>query len=362
MTGKRIAQLISIALVLISLFAMPAAGEAPADAIRIGVSYPVAQHNDDSFLYEGIELAVDTINAAGGVLGRPLQIDLRDDLGDASVAMQIAQTFADAGVTAVIGHWSSNVTYFVEDIYEKNEVVMVTPVAVSEQLFEYGYDYIFRMIPESLVFAQAIADDLQARGIRRIAIFFSDDEYGRDFADAVETALYGTDILVLDRVFSLTAGNAGVIADRWKAFGCEAVVVAEPMPDVAQPIRLIRTNMPGMLVYGGDNFDRSNFSVVLGEHAQGLLMATYADAALDAAFVAAFEAAYGHQPDIHAITGYEAVYLLADAMEAAGSTDGKAIAAQLKGLTDYQTITGVITYDADTNEFTGQQLGIVEIR
>lgn len=332
------------------------AEEAP---IVIGVAYPVAEHDADSFLREGIELAVDTINASGGVLGQPLALDIRDDEGNASLAMQIAQTYYEQGISAVIGHWSSNVCYYVEDIYEKNNVVMITPAAVSHHLFKYDYSYIFRMIPSSMTYAETIAADMIERGVRRIAVYFYDNEYGRDFADAIEDALYDTDVLVLDRITSLTPGNTKSVVDRWAALGCEAVVMVETMPNLTQPLELVRQNVPSMLVYGIDNFDRSNFEEILGDNAKGLLMATYPTQMLDQDFVEAFEALYGREPDIHAVTGYESVYLIRDAMEASGSTDGEAIAAYISSLSEYRTISSIISYDLATKEFVGQQMDVI---
>jgi branched-chain amino acid transport system substrate-binding protein len=333
-----------------------------AEQISIGIAYPVEEIDKDTLISEGINLAVDQINRNGGVLGKPLAVVLRDDQGNASTAMQIAQTFHDTGITAVVGHWSSNVCYYVEDIYEENQVVMVTPQATSGSLFEYEYEYIFRMVPSNQQYADPLAEQMRRSGKQRVAIYYSDNEYGQDFAREVEAALARQGIPVVDRVNSVTSGNMEEIAMRWNAFDCDAVVICETPPEVEEPMKLILEYMPQLTVYGADNFERMHFRQVMKEYANGLWKAGYDLSQLDQDFVDAFSETYDQLPDIHAITGYQAIYLLRDAMEGTGGIDGPALAEWISTREEYPTIAGSITFNPETREFDGRELTVSPIR
>ncbi|MDR0583993.1 MAG: ABC transporter substrate-binding protein [Treponema sp.] len=142
-----------------------------AETIAIGAVYPASRWDNDHYLREALELAVRQVNEADGVLGKPLSLVTRDDRGDSHVAQEIAETFSDSGITAVVGHWNSDVCYYVEDIYEERQIVMITPGATSLALFERDYQYIYRTIANNQVYAEALADYMEAEGIRRPAIF-----------------------------------------------------------------------------------------------------------------------------------------------------------------------------------------------
>jgi branched-chain amino acid transport system substrate-binding protein len=141
------------------------------ETIAIGAVYPASRWDNDHYMREALELAVRQVNEAGGVLGKPLSLVTRDDRGDSHVAQEIAETFSDSGITAVVGHWNSDVCYYVEDIYDERQIVMITPGATSLALFERDYQYIYRTIANNQVYAEALAAYMEAEGIRRPAIF-----------------------------------------------------------------------------------------------------------------------------------------------------------------------------------------------
>lgn len=329
-----------------------------AQEVTIGVAYPVEKIGADTLFAQGVALAVEHINAAGGVLGKPLATYIRDDANDNTAALQIAQTFVDKGISAVIGHWSSDVCYVTEELYEENGVVMITPASTSLSLFEKPYDFIFRMISNNNAYAQAIARDIAEHGEDNIAIYYTDDVYGRDLANRTERALAEEGITVIDRISNITPANAQRIEDRWTAFDCQAVVVAAVMPTAGEVVSTVRRMANTPPIVGADNFDRISFSQAMQGNLDSLYMASYDDASLDQAFLAAFEEANGCKPDIFAIAGYEAAVLLADAMNATQSLDGADIAAHLKSLTDYPSVAGILSYNPQTQEFDGHELYI----
>jgi branched-chain amino acid transport system substrate-binding protein len=327
-------------------------------SVTIGVAYPVKEHALDSFLANGVELAVRHVNENGGVLGKPLETLFHDDEGKADKAMQIAQSFHDTGITAVIGHWSSNVCYYVEDVYEENHVVMMTPEATSSSLFESDYSFIFRMTPNNAAYAEVLANAMKAEGKQAAAIYFSDTEYGRDLAADVSEALAARGIPVLDRVSSVTAASADRVVMRWKALGVDAVIAADDLPTLERPLKIIRGQLPEIEIYGTDNFNHANFVEIMGGSAYKMHKTTFDYEMIDPVFLRDFEDAYGVLPDNRAINGYNAVMAIAGAMSAAGSVDGEAVAKRLREPSPMPALAGDLTYNPDTREYDGFQLRV----
>ncbi|MDR3020747.1 MAG: ABC transporter substrate-binding protein [Treponema sp.] len=327
--------------------------------ISIGVAYPVMLKTaTDTHFAKGIDFAVSIVNKNGGILGKQLTTIIRDDRNNANVAMQIAQAFCDQGITAVIGHWSTNISYYTEDIYESNKVVMLTPRSTGLVLFEEKFNYVFRMPGSNLDFAQAIASDITEKGYKNVAMYFSEDEFGVDYAKITEKKLNARGIRVIDRISSITPLNIETIQNRWNAFGCEAVVVAATYPDHIEPIKIIRRSSLELPIYVEDSFESATLTDLPDNHSRNIFIVTLDHANLDSAFLEGFILEYGHAPDTPAVNGYEAVMLLADAMQTVQSIDGTAIAEYISNLKEYKTVSSIRAYNHATQEFDGYNIRI----
>jgi branched-chain amino acid transport system substrate-binding protein len=329
-----------------------------ADEIHIGVVYPVEFEDKEGFFREGLDLAVNRVNFHGGVLGKRLNLVVRDDKDDGHVAMQIANTFFEQGITSVIGHHSTNISYFVKDLYEENRVIMLTPVATGINLFERETNYIFRIISNNGEIAAVLANHMVEAGLSRIAIYFSNDVFGLDFSFVLEDEMSKRGIIVIDRVSSITPASIDTIMDRWRAFGCDGVVLASDSPRVIEPAQLINKANPNLPIFGGDTLHALPFINAVKDFVDSVYITLYPTSESSPDFQENFRSIYGHDPCIYAVTGYTAVYLLADAMNAVGSTDSTAIAGFLSMLKDYESIVGTLTYNPETREFDGYNLKV----
>ncbi|MEK1913976.1 MAG: ABC transporter substrate-binding protein, partial [Pseudomonas chlororaphis] len=119
-----------------------------ADTIKIGIAGPktgpVAQYGDMQF--SGAKMAIEQINAKGGVDGKQLQAVEYDDACDPKQAVAVANKVVNDGVKFVIGHLCSSSTQPASDIYEDEGVVMITPAATSPDITTRGYKMVFRTI------------------------------------------------------------------------------------------------------------------------------------------------------------------------------------------------------------------------
>jgi branched-chain amino acid transport system substrate-binding protein len=330
---------------------------ADAETVAIGAVFPSSLWNNDHYLRDALELAADQVNKAGGVLGKPLTLVIRDDYGDSHVAQTIAETFSDAGITAVVGHWSSEVCYYVEDIYEEREIVMISPGATSLALFETDYEYIYRTIANNQIYAETLADYAEAEGFRRVAIYYTEDTYGIDVAQLVEKELAKRRIPVVDRVTSITAANVEELLWRWRAFGCDSVALASSIQFVAEPIKILR-DAGCALPFFSETFSNVDFQSEIEDYMGDIYGIMYSREDMDPAFLADFRAAYGRNPDTYEVAGYEALRLLADAMNAEGSIDSAAVVRYLQNLRDYPSALGRISYNPATHEFEGHRMRV----
>ena len=349
-------------LLMMCLFLLTACGnaetvtvfnEVTAQEIHIGVAYPVEAIDADTHFRRGVELAAAQINESGGLLGRTLQLLIRDDEGDAHRAMQIANTFYEQGITAVVGHWGTNICYFVKDVYEENGVLLLMPAATGTMLFDYYHNYVFRMVANNQIFAQAMAQHMADNGFSRVAVFYNDDEYGLDFATVLEWELTRHNIVVIDRVTSISVANVDAVTDRWRAFGSDAAVIAAPAADAIAAIRLIHAIDPTLPFYGDSFFGRISFLEAFYGYDITLYKATYQHGYMEMDFSNAFYAVHGFAPDLYAMSGYAAVRLIAEAIQATGSTCGTQLAAFVAGITDHPTIVGRLSHCGNSQEFEG---------
>jgi branched-chain amino acid transport system substrate-binding protein len=327
------------------------------DRVTIGAVYPASLWDKHYYMRDALELAVKEVNRTGGIMGKPLELLIRDDRGDSRIAQQIAETFSELGITAVVGHWSSDVCYYVEDIYEERKIVMITPSAVSQALFEFEYQYIYRMIVNNGLYAEALADYAEERGIKRWAIYYSEDAYGTDFARIAERELLRRRIPVVDRITSISPANAAEILRRWRAFGCEGLLFAASFPDIFEPVKFLRDAGATLPVFS-EVFNYTDFERTMADYLEDYYVIVYDAEGMDSSFLAAFRGAYGRNPDTYEVAGYEAVRLLADAMNAEASVESDAIVRYFQGLRDYPSVMGPISYNPVTKEFDGRHMWI----
>src|SRR5690606_33261273 len=159
-----------------------------ADPIRIAavgpVTGPVAQYGDMQF--SGVRLAVEQINAKGGVLGRPLEAVVLDDACEPKQAVAVANRVVNEGIEYVVGHLCSGSTQPASDVYVEEGVLMITPASTSPQITAAGRPMLFRTIgldsQQGKVAGEFIVDQVKPK---RMAIIHDKQQYGQGVADEV---------------------------------------------------------------------------------------------------------------------------------------------------------------------------------
>lgn len=329
------------------------------DSIFIGVVGTMWIMEDASKYLDGVRLAVEEINAEGGINNRDIKILELDDKAQTMEGIKIAQKLVEEPkVSAVIGHWDSHVTVPAASIYENAGVLMMTAMATSSKLTQNGYKYIFRNIPSDDKMGEEMATFAGEQGLKRIAIYYSDTDYGRGLANAFEKVAQGEDVKIVDRTtYFINEDDFERTMERWKAFDFDGVFIADYMPDAGSVIKRIRDVYPDIPIMGTDGLDSPDFIDVLGDAAEGIVLATLLDPETDnpelIQFINNFKKRYNDEPDVYAVQGYETVKLLSAAMKATEKLTPEQIAEVLRAIEQWPGLTGTLKVE-ENGDVTGK--------
>jgi branched-chain amino acid transport system substrate-binding protein len=341
-----------------------AAGAAQAETLKIGVAGPLTGPNAafGAQLQKGAEQAAAEINAAGGVLGKQIEITLGDDVSDPKQGVSVANKFVGDGVKFVVGHFNSGVSMPASDVYKENGMLAITPASTNVCVTDRKNGPCGNWTeasPDLLMFRTCGRDDQQgavAAGYiveklsgKPVAVVHDKTPYGQGLADATKAALEGKGVQaaiyegvnVGDKDFSALVSKlkqAKVEVVYWGGLHTEGGLLVRQMADQG----LKATFM------SGDGITSDEFASIGGPAVEGTLMTFPPDPRKRpeaAAIVKKFEAA-GFNPEAYTLYSYAAVQIIAQAITAAGSEDATKVAAEMYGKGPFKTVLGDISFDA----------------
>ena len=303
---------------------------------------------------EGAELAVDEVNAAGGVLGRPLKLLIEDDQSRPEEASSaVTKLITQDRVVAVIGEVASRRTLAAAPVAQKFKVPMITPASTNERVTEVG-DYVFRVCfidPfQGEVLAKFAYNDLKAR---KVAILRDvQQDYSVGLADSVEKHFKALGGQVLPAV-SYSSGDADFRAALTNIRSQKPDVVFSTgyYSEAAVITRQARELGMKMPILGGDgwvgdalqNGREALNNTYISNHYSG----DNPDPVVQN-FVRAYRERFGREPDAIAALGYDAIKVLADSITRAGSTDGPKLRDAIAAA-DVHGVTGQLKMNAKRN-------------
>jgi branched-chain amino acid transport system substrate-binding protein len=302
---------------------------------------------------KGVEMAKEEINAKGGVQGRKIRIVSRNDDRSLGKSMLIAEEFAyDIDMVATIGHADSALSVSVAILYEFYGMLMMSPLSIAPQLTGKGMQLVFRNIPSADSFGKQLAEFSLKRKYQRVMIYYVNDTYGQAMANAYEKWAGVLGITVVDRAaYDMNSNNRNYrnVLKNWKEFyEFDAIFIVGIAPQAAEIVSMVRQVGIEVPIMGSDGLDSPEFLKVAGEAAEGTVVAT-PFSPLDPhptcqEFVKAFKEKYQITPDGPAAQAYDALKVLAYAMEKAGSTVPAKVAKALHSTKDWQGVTGLTTF------------------
>ena len=322
-------------------------------SVIIGAAWPWSARPD--LLYgQGLQLAVEQVNAEGGINGRKLVLRQVDDGGMTDRARLVAQELADdPKVVAVIGHHQSHVTAAAAPIYELAGLVLISATSTIPAMPSQHYRYVFQTPFTGVDVGRSMANFALGRGCRRLAVYYSRDDHGRDLANAFEeyATAQGGQLVAresADPTVPSTALGVTRVVTNWREQVIDAVFLATPhKPAVALAIELRKSGFRGPLL-GSDALGAPGFISSGSQHVEGTVFATSFSEDTPSKdvhnFTQAFQQRFGKQPDETAALGYDAVRVLVHAMRASASVAPSKVADALRGVRGWAGVTGVFTF------------------
>lgn len=347
----------------VAVFGVAISGAAyAADPIKIGLTGPFTGGSSSMgvSMRDGVKLAVDEVNKAGGVLGRPLQLVERDDEAKNEVGVQIAQELINKeGVVATLGYINTGVALASQRFYQEAEIPVINNVAtgtlISKQFVppDNKNNYIFRTSANDAIQSAMIADEaVKRQGFKKPAILADSTNYGQlGRADLVKALATMGVKPVAEEKFNI--GDTDMTAQllRAKEAGADVVLTYAIGPELAQIANGMAKLGWKVPMIGSWTLSMANFIDTAGANGNGAMMPQtfiqLPDTPKRKAFIEAYQAAYkiDRMPSpVSAAQGYDSVLLLAAAIKQAGSTDGRKVREALENLST--KVEGVVTvYD-----------------
>lgn len=301
-------------------------------------------------------LAVEEINAAGGVRGRPLELVVLDDQGEVDSAVKVAAALLDSGVVAVIGHIYSSTTLASALVYNdpENPVLQISPSATSPDVSNAG-EWTFRVCPSDAQYGGVLARWAHDRlGLTAGTVLYVNNTYGRGIRQTFTREFTRLGGRVIDALpFLEESPEVGVYLDRIQQDrNTRFVVLAGNITEATAIVRDMRGRGITLPVMGGDGLDGIEES--LGPMADGVYVSLVYLPTLPSdanrRFLEAYRTRYplGSPIDYSAAATYDIVHLLKTAIERAGPGRRElrdAVAATGRTAPPFDGLTGRIAFD-----------------
>jgi branched-chain amino acid transport system substrate-binding protein len=315
----------------------------------------------------GYQLAIEEINAGGGVQGRQLRLICEDDLDKPERCMSaVEKLITRKRVPAIVGPYSSAAALAATSVAERYRTPFLCPVGAHDDVTRRGFKWVFRTNAPSSVFASTMLDFLEAVAKpRNLAILFEDSGLGTSVAKAAREQAAARDLpVVAYESYAKGCPDFKPTISSIKARNPDVVLVVAYLMDAVLIMRQCREVdlNPTLFVGGGAGFSMPDLIADLGPTAEHVAVVTQWSETAGwpgaRAFSKAYRRKYGQAPDYHAAACYAATHVLRDAFDRAGSLDREKVRAALQQ-TDLMTAFGPVkfeAYDGFTNQNRHQML------
>ncbi len=309
------------------------------EPIRIGVIYALSGNNAaiGTNILRGIDFAVEDINTAGGVKGRPIEIVRGDSQGDPDAARRVAeQLITRERVHAVIGCHQSTLTEVVFQVCEQYHVPMITAISTVDSISSHNYQYAFRLCPMNSLYVENmfmyLRDQEKRTGhrVKTIAVFADDSMIGQETirCTRIYAPQYGMEIVkeiqygqgsadLTDKIVQLKEAKAdAVLAESYVS---DAILLMKTMRELDY--------QPPILIAKANGFVDPSFIPAAGDSANGLtsVVEWNPDLIKGQEINQRFREVFGIDMNGHSAEAYTAVWTFKTAFEQAGTDEGEVV-------------------------------------
>ena len=309
----------------------------------------------------GVKLAIEEINAAGGVTlsdgAHQLAVEVKDDQGDSTECVNAMNALISDGIQLVVGSATSGCTSAITSIANSEGVVMITPSGTADSLTT-TMDYVFRTCFRDSFQGELAAQYALDEGYTKVGVVYcSADTYSAGLRDAFIAACQykGLDVVAEESVATMTEVDYTNQFNKMVSAGAE-LVFTPFYYDVMGPYLVPQARSAGFtgVLLGGDGVDSTETTIPAGAD-----LSVYNDvyfvnhystelATSDVSknFVESYEGKYGDTPNNFDALAYDAVYVYKAAMEACGASDAASVQAALADTSaTYDSTCGTFSFD-----------------
>ena len=323
-----------------------------AEAVKIAVA---GAHSGDLASYglptvNAVKMVADAYKEKGGVLGRPIELIIEDDVCSPDTAANTAAKVIGRGAVAVIGHICSGATKSALGVYNETGIPVISPASTSPGLTQSGdYPNFFRTVApddaQAATVAEFIVNDL---GLSSVAVVHDKQDYGKGFADFSVKALesLGVEILLYEGI-TVGAPDYTAVLNKAAASGAEGLLFGGYHPEASRLVQQMEQIGLDIPFISGDGIKDDSFIGLAGEYAEGV----YASGPMDTSSNPMYQAAAAKHRELYDedygtffMNGYAAIIALLEAIEAAGSTESAAVTDALRS-NHFDTTIGRVTFD-----------------
>ncbi|MEV0838443.1 branched-chain amino acid ABC transporter substrate-binding protein [Actinocatenispora sera] len=324
--------------------------------ITLGMAIPMSGSSSaiGPYMKNGAQLAVDEINAKGGVLGRKLKLNVQDGACDPKTASTAANKLVAAGVTMSIGGYCSSATLPTLSVFNKANIPMIIPAANSADLVSQHLPNVFLINGTGVQQAQSAVTWLTKQQAKRVALVDDSTSYSTDITKRTKADIAkagGSMKTVLHE--SVNAGESDyssnvhdIVSARpdfvyWTGYYQEGGLIIR---------QLRQAGYKGKVMVADGSVDGKLISVAGQSTAQGVYatMTETPDTMPGAGdWIASYKKKFGAEPGPYSPQSYDAVRVAAKAMKDAKSTDGKKIEAALMKIDGFPLFSGKLKFTAD---------------
>jgi len=321
--------------------------------IKIGFTSPLtgacAKGGQD--MVNGAQMAVDAINAAGGISGRTVELMSEDDACEPQQAVQAANKLISQGVVAVVGYYCSGAANAALPVYDRAKTPIILAAATATNLTQQGYLNVFRIQgntdQQGMVAAKTMLEGLKGK---RIAIIRDNTSYSRGLAESTENWIKQIDPNASVTSEEITPGEKDFssVVTQIKAFNPDNIYFTGYYAEGSIILKQLRTLGVKCQFLAGDANNDPTFVAVAGADAEGVIFTSPPMVeGLPAAtkFIEDYKNRFNMVPAAYSVYSFDGVNLVLDAIKRANSTDGPALIDALRDTDNFKAITSDISFD-----------------
>lgn len=296
----------------------------------------------------GAEQAVADINAAGGVLGQQLVLEVGDDACDPKQAVAVANQMVNKDVVFMAGHFCSGSSIPASQVYEEEGILQISPASTNPKLTEEGGDNVFRVCGRDDQQGQVAGAFLAEQfGAKNIAIVHDKTAYGKGLADETRKNLNSAGVTeALYEAYTAGEKDYTALVSKLKQNSIDVLYVGGYHTEAGLMVRQMRDQGMDTLLVSGDALVTDEYWSITGDAGEGTLMTFSPDPRKNpvAAPVVEVFRGKGVEPEGYVLYTYGAIQAWAQAVEKAGTLDLDPVIASLRD-NQFDTVLGNIGFD-----------------